>query len=111
MKYYRYLYKSDSIKNLDKLKLKLNLHRGLNDFYVIFWARGNNQLEIINAALLKQHYLQIKTLPVIGISKTYEEAVEIVVKITEDSLKYTKNADIKNFLLKRVETKDFTIDK
>jgi len=110
MKYYRYLYTSESITNVDKLKVKLNLRKGKVGIYIIFWARNNDQLEIMNSLYLKQHFYRIKPPVVIGLAKSYDEAVELVIKMTNESLEKTGNPDIKNYLLKRVETRDFTIN-
>lgn len=110
MKYYRYLYTTDSINNVDKLKVKLNLQKGKPGIYIIFWARNNDQLEIMNSLYLKQNFYRQKPPVIIGLTKSYEEAVELVVKITNESIQKTGSPNIKDYLLKRVKTHDFTID-
>ena len=110
MKYYRYLYTSDTIKNIDRLKVKLNIQKGKPGIYIIFWARNDDQLEIMNSLYLKQSFYRQKPPVVIGLAKSYEEAVELVIKITNESLQKTGSPNIKDFLLKRVNTHDFTIN-
>ena len=109
MRYYRYLYKSDSIKNLDKIKNNLNKRIGLLDYFLILWGRGDNQLEIMDAKFLKQSFYKKEAPVVIGLAKTYEEALSLVLDITNESISKTGLPDVKPYLIKRAKTKDFTL--
>lgn len=108
MQYYRYLYTSDSIKKIDKIKLKLNEHRGVLGLYVICLNKGVNQLDIINAAYLKLPYYRTNPPIVVGLAKTYDEAVDLVIKMTNEAIDRIGFPNIKEYLKKRAKTRDFT---
>lgn len=110
MRYYRYLYSSDSIHNIQKVKEKLNAHNGMVGIHIISLPRNNNQLEIMDAAFLKFPFYRKHPLVVVGITHSYDEAVDIVVKITEESIEKTGKASIKDYLVLRAKTRDFTIE-
>ena len=58
MKFYKYLYIGDTVKDPAKAKRKLKLHAG-QLVYVICIAQGNDQLEIFHSAYLKQKYYRL----------------------------------------------------
>lgn len=108
MKYYKYLYVSSGIKNIDKLKIKLNLHKGVLGTYVISLSQGNNQLEIMAAYYLKFRYYRMHPPIIVGLADSYDEALKLVVKMQEEALNKTGNPNIKDYLVLRAKTKDFT---
>ena len=110
MKYYKYLYTSENIINSDKLKAKLNLHKGMFNIYLISLCPGSDQLEIMNAYYLKLKYYRAHPPVVVGLAKGYDEAVNIVVKIITEAVDRTGVADAKEYLRLRAKTKDFTVD-
>ncbi|MCR5502685.1 MAG: hypothetical protein K6F53_06735 [Lachnospiraceae bacterium] len=110
MKYYRYLYTGGSVKNVDKYKLRLKIHKDLVGFFVLTLAEGPNQIDILNAFNLKLPYYRKHPPVVVGIAKNYEEAVEIVIRMTTEALEHTGSADIRNYLKLRAKTKDFTTE-
>ena len=108
MKFYKYLYFDEDIKNIDKVKHRLKVHSGNPDLYAICLSMGNDQLDIINAAFFKQKFYR-KYPPIIaGISKSHDGAVKLVTQMIEESLSKTGKADIKEYLVLRTKTKDFT---
>ena len=109
MKYYRYLYTSDSIKKIEKYKLKLNTHNGFTSMYVILLSDNNDMLEIMNSIYLKLKYYRKHPKIVIGITKTYDEALDIVINIINESIKKTGSPNVKEYLKLRAKTRDFTI--
>lgn len=109
MKYYRYLYVSEGVNKVDKLKTKLNLHKGVVGIFIIALGDGTNQLEIINASYLKLPFYRKKPFVVVGLAKGYDEAVELVIKMTNESIKKTGSPDVKEYLKIRAKTKDFTV--
>lgn len=110
MKYYRYLYVGDGISKVDKIKTKLNLHQGTIGIFIIALADGDNQLEIINASYLKLPFYRKKPFVVVGLAKGYDEAVDLVIRMTNESIQKTGTPNVKEFLKKRAKTKDFTIE-
>lgn len=97
MKFYKYLYAGDTIKNLSKIKWKLKHHAGVN-VYVITIAQGADQLEIFHSAYLKQRYFRYHPPIVAGIASDYEEAVQIIMKITQECLNDTGACNLKEYL-------------
>lgn len=97
MKFYRYLYVGDKIKEPAKVKRKLK-HHGGQFVYVICLAKGDDQLEIYHSAYLKQPYYRYHPPVVVGIASDYEEAVEIVVTITKECLAATGGCNLKEYL-------------
>lgn len=97
MKFYKYLYAGDTIKNLPKMKWKLKHHAGVN-LYVITIAQGADQLEIFHGAYLKQRYFRYHPPIVVGIASNYEEAVQIIMEITQECLNVTGACNLKDYL-------------
>lgn len=97
MKFYKYLYIGDTVKNPAKIKRKLKLHAGVL-VYVICIARGNDQLEIFHSAYLKQKYYRLHPPVIVGIAGSYEEAVGLIIKITKESLEETGCCNLKEYL-------------
>lgn len=58
-----------------------------------------NHLEFFSALLLKQHYYDKKELFIVGLAQGYEDAVELVRKITQEVLEETGNTDIREYIL------------
>ena len=110
MKYYRYLYTSESVKKSDRIKLRLNEHRGLVGYYIIAINKGSNQLDIINSVYLKLPIYRKNPPIVVGLAKSYDEAVDLVIKMTNEAIEKTGFANIKDYLKIRVKTKDFTVE-
>ena len=108
MKYYKYLYTSESIRNPGKVKTRLRLHKGTPGYFILYFANGNDQLEIMNTVYLKLNYYRKHPPIVVGLAKSYDEAVEIVIKIVNEALKKTGNANIKEYLIKKAKTSNFT---
>lgn len=98
MKFYKKLYIGGTITNPEKVKWKLKHRAGQVNVYVIALAGGNAQLEIYHSAFLQQKYYKKHPPYIIGISSGYEEAVELVVEITEKSVAETGTANLKEFL-------------
>lgn len=102
MKFYKNLYIGDNVNNAATVKTKLKIHALVN-VYVIALAQGNDQLEIYHAAYLKQKYYRKHPPVIIGIAADYEEAVEIVRKITDECVRETGECDLKGYLKKKVK--------
>lgn len=104
MKFYRYLYIGDTVKNPNKIKRQLKHHAGVQA-YVIAVASGEDQLEIFHSGYLKQKYFRFHPPVIVGIASNYEEAVKLVVKITEECLETTGNCNLKEYLKQKVRRK------
>lgn len=97
MKFYKYLYVGDTVKDPTKMKRKLKLHAGVGG-YVISIAAGDDQLEIYKAAYLKQKYYRYHPPIIVGIASNYDEAIDIVVQITKECLYATGECNLKEYL-------------
>jgi len=100
MKFHKHLYIGKSIKNPNVIKMKLKINSELLGIFIITLSGGCDQLEIYDAAYLKQK-LHRKLWPpyIIGIASGQEEAMEIVRQIAEMCYKETGTANIKDYLL------------
>lgn len=97
MKFYKYLYIGDTVSNPFRTKRKLKHHAGVQAF-VITIASGADQLEIMHSAYLKQKYFRFHPPVVVGIAADYDEAVQLVIQITQESLETTGNCNLKAYL-------------
>ncbi len=102
MKFYKYLYIGDTVTDPVKIKWKLKHHAGVRAF-VVTLAQGTDQLEIYNSAYLKQRYYRYHPPIIVGIASDYDEAVRIVIKITEECVKKTGCCNLKEYLKQKVK--------
>lgn len=97
MKFYKYLYIGDTVTEPAKVKWKLKHHAGVQA-YVIMIASGVDQLEIMHSAYLKQKYYRYHPPIIVGIASGYDEAVQIIVKITQECVEAMGNCNLKEYL-------------
>lgn len=100
MKYYCEFYLSDSL-NEKKEEILKKLRNGEFQFgkYVIILAeKEGNQLEIIDSMYLRQKYYQKKDLFVVGIADGFEEALNLVERVTQEVYDATGGADIQAYI-------------
>ncbi len=102
MKFYKYLYIGDTVTNPQKVKWKLKHHAGVQ-VYVITVASFPDQLEILHSAYLKQRYYRYHPPIIVGIASNYEEAVQIVMKITQECLEATGNCNLREYLKRKAK--------
>lgn len=100
MQFYKNLYWSESITgNRKKICWKLKHNAGQLRIYVITLAKGRNQLEIFHCAYLQQKYYKKNPPFIIGITDSYEEAMLLLQKITQEIFEKTGNVNFKNYFL------------
>ena len=81
---------------------KLKIGAGMIDVWVITEAaNGEDQLDILSSAWLKQKAVRRKLPMIYGIAKGYEEAVDLVVQMAEETYRETGNGDILRYLKSR----------
>jgi len=101
-KFYKNLYWDESIKNRYLVKWKLcHRKKQLTIFCVIRAMNGTDQLEIIHSAFLTQEYYKEHPAYVYGIASGYEEALDIVVRISDDAQRVGKTGKLLDFLDKK----------
>lgn len=99
MEFYPRLYVGKNVKNPNELKAKLKKHAKLSDAYVITLSKNEyDQLEIHKAGYLSQKYYRLNPPYVIGLAADYDEAVEIVQQIAEESYAAQGNCKLKEYL-------------
>lgn len=103
IRFYKNLYVSEGISNPNKVKWKLRHNAGQFSIYVITPAAGDDELEIYHCAFLQQEYYKKNPPYIIGIAESYEEAVNIVVQITEAAYAENGNAKLKEYLFQKTK--------
>jgi len=100
MKWYSKLYVSESIgKKASRIKWRINHNAGCISVYVIAFASNpKNLLEIIPAWNLLQKAYPKKDLKIIGLAKGYDEALELVRQIIEETYAKTSDVDVWHYL-------------
>ena len=86
-RFYKKLYWGESVKKRPIVKWKLNFGSGQFSIYCILrpFAEGD-QLDIVHCAFLRQPYYRENPAYVYGIAGSKKEALELVVKMTNDAL-------------------------
>jgi hypothetical protein len=101
MRFLKDLYVGEGIKNRQRVQWKLKHGAGMKDVYVISIAAGNDQLDCMHCAFFKQKAIREYTGTVVGLAKGYEEALQLIQTMAEDSLRETGTANIKEYLSTR----------
>lgn len=103
MQFYRHLYLSDGLKKKKgRILSKLKEGKFQLDIYLITLSwNEKNQLDIFHSALLLQPFFPQEHLFVAGITKGYEEALELVEELTMEVYNETKGADIRSYILEK----------
>lgn len=101
MKFIKNLYVSNSIKNPDKVISKLKRNAGQIMVYIISISENStDQLDIYHCSVMQQKYFhKNKNFMIVGITGSYEEAVEFVKETAVDCLKIRGNCKLKEYLL------------
>ena len=101
LKYHPRLYLGDSVnaKKLDKIKKKLENKPLFSGIFLITLSRNPyDQLEIYAAKQLAQSYYKKNPPYVVGLAGDNEEAVDLVVKMTEECLQNRGDCRLKEYL-------------
>ncbi len=101
MKYYYNLYLDDYVaSNKKEIIEKLeNNEWQLEVYLIVLSAHIGNQLEIYNSTLLLQKSFRKEELLIVGITKGYNESLEVVEKIMQEVYDNTKGTDMKSYIL------------
>ena len=99
--WYSNLYIGNNVKRkADGIIRKLDAQKKVSGIYLITLARNkHDQLEIISAYNFIQPILYKSCPMIIGIAKGYEEALDMVVQITQESVDKTGTAEVRRYLL------------
>ena len=102
MKFYKYLYIGDTVTDPAKVKWKLKHHAG-TQVYVVSIAAGADQLEIFHGAYLKQPYYRSHPPIIVGIASNSDEAVDIIIQITQECVDATGTCNLKEYLKRKAK--------
>ena len=100
MEWYRNLYASDSVAHkVNRIKWKINHNAGTVFVYVIaFSSNRKNLLDIIPAWELMQKSYPKKNMKIIGLAKGYQDALELVRLIIDETYQKTGTVDVRTYL-------------
>ncbi len=100
MEWYRNLYASDSVAHkVNRIKWKINHNAGTVSVYVIaFSSNPKNLLDIIPAWELMQKSYPKKNMKIIGLAKGYQDALELVRLIIDETYQKTGTVDVRTYL-------------
>lgn len=100
MKYYSNLYVSERLKKKkDKVIARLERRKIQPDLHVILLPEcDHNQLEIVNAVYLLQPGYPREDRMVVGIAKGFDEAAELIEKISREVYDATGDLKIRDYI-------------
>ena len=103
MKWMKNLYVSPLMqRDVKKIMWKLNHGAGiLGTYLIILSTNEKNQLDIINAAYMKQRYYRRREIYVVGLADSYDDAIQLLMQIVEETYALTGGADVKSYLKQR----------
>lgn len=102
LKFAQNLYLGEGIapEKLDKLKKRLNKKPLLANVYLITPARNSaDQLDIFDARQLVQPHYKDEEFLVLGIASGYEDALQLIERITGECLKARGDCNLREYLL------------
>lgn len=101
LKYYHDLYFSES---LEKPTVKESILQELEEnkldksLYILVLSKNpKNSLEFFKVSYLQQEIYENQSFFVVGFAKDYDEAKDLVLKITENVVTYTGEAEIRKY--------------
>ncbi len=105
-RFYKELYWGESVKRHSLVKWRLCHGRGQFTIYCILRAMTqSDQLDIMHCAYLKQPYYRTNPAYVYGIAGSYQEALDLVVRMTDEAEKAGFEGRILDYLNSRTDNK------
>ena len=101
MKFYDSLFMDEKLlQKKEAIIKKLKNNQWQFEIYLIVLSKNeNNHLELFHSVLLQQKAISKDDLFVVGIASGYQEALELVEKITQQVYDKTNEVDIRNYIL------------
>lgn len=104
----RRMYIGDGLRGKPKGLLRLLIRRRSThrNFYLIYMdletmRDGNGRLEVQHTSFLRNEYYRRHPIHVFGVAKTYEEAGELLVQISDEAAADGRTGDLAGFLMER----------
>lgn len=105
MRWMNHLYTGDRASLREKeLKARIRDRKWSADTYVLMPASNpRDQVDILHANFLRQaHYRSQRELTIVGIASGKQDALNLVMRITDECLRLTGGADLRSFLEARI---------
>ncbi len=103
--FYRNLYIGESVKRPKHVKWKLEHGAGQFTIYCVTGAQtDSDQLDILHCAFLKQPYYAVHPPVVYAIAGSYEEAVDLIVRISDEALVCGLGGQLRTYLDRNVQS-------
>lgn len=109
MKFYRNLYVGETAGKSEK-RIKKRLIQGkilLGIYLIVLPKNRRNQLEIFDCMMLAQKIFRGEDQFVVGIASGYDEALDLMLKITEEVYQKTGGVKIREFIEEQEGIADF----
>ena len=95
----KHLYVGEGIRDVSRVKKKLQLAAGTVSVYLLAEAPENREeLAVIHAGFLTQDYYRTNPLKVYGIAHGRQEANDLLVRISDEALRAGKPGALKAYL-------------
>ena len=104
MRFFDNLYLGTGVPNVYKIKKQILKRSFFVNAYVITLSEGTDQLDIFDAKILRQSFYRRNPRTIVGIATDYNEAMELILQITQDALAQGYEGKLKQFLID-METK------
>jgi hypothetical protein len=100
MKWYDNLYVGESLKGKERrIRWKIEHRAGTLSIYVIAFASNpDNLLDMIPATDLMQKAYPKDNLKIIGLAKGYDEGLDVITRIIDETYQATGDVDIYSYL-------------
>ena len=100
MKWYPKLYTGpEAEKKRTKIIWKIKCNAGMLDIYLVtLSSNGKDLFDILPTTVLKQKAVRRNLPLIVGIAVGHEEAVNLVIRIVEETLRETGGLDVKQYL-------------
>ena len=101
MEFFKNLYLGQNVTNVTKIKKQILNRSIFVNAYVITLALNEDQLEIYDAKILRQTYYQLNPRTIVGIASDYDEALQLILQIIEESFLHGYEGKLKSYLIER----------
>lgn len=101
MQFKKNLYIGQNIHNPSKLQKKILNRSFFVNAYIITLALNADQLEIFEARILRQKYYHESPRTIVGVAADYQEALDLILKITQDAVKHGYEGRLKEYLTEK----------
>lgn len=100
MRFYRKLYATKRIRDVEETKRKLLRGEGEVDLYVLLLEESGQSISFIhNACLLQPYYHGKNCANIIGMGRGYTDMIELLSSMMEETVRQTGGTDLISYLI------------